>query len=122
MSTSITERRIGAASGPAADGVLEEDVGREADRVVREEGEMVVGVAGRLQRLDPEPARLDAALDDLDAVARDELVVARDVVAVGVGREQVRDRQPFALDHLVQRVERRAAVDEHGRAARLVRQ
>ena len=72
---------------------------------------------GRLERLDAQAARLERALDDLESVPLDELVVADDVVVVRVGRQQVGDRQPFALDGLVKRSERRATVDEHGRAA-----
>ena len=83
---------------------------------------MVVGVPGRLERLDAQAAGLERALDDLEPVALDELVVAGDVVVMRVRRQQVGDRQPLALDGLVQRSERRAAVDEHGRAARLVGQ
>ena len=82
---------------------------------------VVVGVAGRLERLDAEATRLERPLHDLEAVTLDELVVAGDVIGVGVGREQVRDREAVALDRLVQAVERAAAVDEHGRTARLVR-
>ena len=83
---------------------------------------MVVGVPGRLERLDAQAAGLERALDDLEPVALDELVVAGDVVGMRVRRQQVGDRQPFALDDLVQRGERRAAVDEDGRAAGLVGQ
>ena len=39
-----------------------------------------------------------------------------------VRRQQMGDLKTFALDDLVQRVERRAAVDEDGRSARLVRE
>ena len=81
---------------------------------------MVVGVPGRLERLDAQAARLERALDDLEPVPLDELVVADDVVVMRVGRQQVGDLQPLALDGLVQRSERRAAVDEDGRAAGLV--
>ena len=77
---------------------------------------------GRLQRLDRETARLERALDDLDAVALDELGVAGDVVGVRVRRQQVRHVQALALDDLVQRLERRAAVDEDRRPAGLVRE
>ena len=77
---------------------------------------------GSLERLDREAAGLERALDDLDAVALDELGVAGDVVGVRVRREQVRDVQALALDDLVQRLERRAAVDEDGRPAGLVRE
>ena len=41
---------------------------------------MVVGVPGRLERLDAQAAGLERALDDLEPVALDELVVAGDVV------------------------------------------
>ena len=75
-------------------------------RVVDEEGEMVVGVPGRLERLDAQAAGLERALDDLEPVALDELVVAGDVVRVRVRRQQVGDLQPLALDGLVQRLER----------------
>ena len=81
---------------------------------------MVVGVPRRLERLDPQAAGLQRALDDLEPVALDELIVPRDVVGVRVRRQQVGDGQPFALDGLVQRPERSAAVDEDGRSARLV--
>ena len=81
---------------------------------------MVVGVPGRLERLDAKAAGLERPLHDLDPVALDQLLVAGDVVVMRVRRQQVRDRQPFALDDLVQRRERRAAVDEDGRSARLV--
>ena len=77
---------------------------------------------GRLERLDRQPAGLERALDDLDAVALDELRVAGDVVGVRVRRQQVRHVQALALDDLVQRLERRAAVDEDRRAAGLVRE
>ena len=77
---------------------------------------------GRLERLDRQPAGLERALDDLDAVALDELRVAGDVIGVRVRRQQVRHVQALALDDLVQRLERRAAVDEDRRAAGLVRE
>ena len=62
---------------------------------------MVVGVPGRLERLDPQAACLERALDDLEPVALDELVVAGDVVRVRVCRQQVRDGQALPLDDLV---------------------
>ena len=65
-------------------------------------------------------AGLERALDDLEPVPLDELGVAGDVIGMRVRRQQVRDVQPLALDDLVQRLERRAAVDEDGRPARLV--
>ena len=79
--------------------------------------EMIVGVAGSLERLDAEPTCLDRALDDLEPVALHQFVVAGDVIRVGVRRQQVRDLEPLALDGLVQRLERCAAVDEDGRSA-----
>ena len=55
---------------------------------------------------DPEPAR--------------ELVLVLDVIRMAVRAEDVRRREPLALDRLEQRLERRPAVDEHGHAAGLV--
>ena len=78
-------------------------------------------MAWGLERLDRETAGLDRPFDDLEPVALDELLVAGHVVGVRVRREQVRDRESFALDGLVQRLERRAAVDENRRPARFVR-
>ena len=43
-----------------------------------------------------------------------------DVIRVAVGAKDVRRREPLALERLEQRLERRAAVDEHRDAARLV--
>ena len=107
--------------GPAADRVLEQDVAGERDLAVRDERQVVVLVPGRRQRLEAEPARLQRPFDDLEPVALAQLVVAGDVVAVGVGRQQVRHVQPFALDELVERLERRARVDEDGGPAGPVR-
>ena len=107
---------------PAADSVFEEDVGREGDGLVCDEGEVIGRVARRLQGVDRETARLERAFDDLNAVALDELGVAGDVVGVRVRCQQVRDVQALALDDLVQRLERRAAVDEHRRPPGLVRE
>ena len=54
------------------------------------------------------------------AEALDELVVAGDVIRVAVCDEEVRRRDPLALDGGEQRLERRAAVDENGCSSRLV--
>ena len=43
-----------------------------------------------------------------------------DVIRVAVRAQEVRRGEPLALDDLEQRLERRAAVDEHGHPARLV--
>jgi hypothetical protein len=64
--------------------------------------------------LDPQAAGLDGACRDLDAVPLDELVVARDMVGVAVCQKQVGRREPMALNGGDERLERRAAVDEHG--------
>jgi len=64
----------------AADGVLEENVTREAEFAVDDEGEMVRRMAGGRKRLDLQAADLEGARDDLDA----ELVLVLDVIGVGV--------------------------------------
>ena len=80
--TSITERTV---EGPAADGVLEEDVAREEHLAVDDEGEMIVGVAGRRERLNAQPGELQRAGDDLQP----ELALVLDVVRVGVRSQDV---------------------------------
>ena len=80
----------------------------------------VVRVPRCREDLDAQRAGLDRAARHLEPEAPDELVVARDVVGVPVRDEQVRRGQPLALDRLEERLERRAAVHEHRRAARLV--
>ena len=105
---------------PTADGVLEEDVCGERDGVVRDESEVIVGVAGRLESLDAKRTCLEWALDDLEPVPLDEFPVTGDVVRMGVRRQQMRDLESLALDCFVQRLERCAAVDEDGRPARPV--
>ena len=77
-------------------------------------------MAGRLESLDAKRTCLESAFDDLEPVPLDEFPVTGDVIRMGVRREQVRDLEAFALDCLVQRLERRAAVDEDGRPARPV--
>ena len=108
--------------GPTADRVLEEDVRSEGDGVVGDESEVVVGMPRRLERLDAETASLHRPLDDLEPVALDQFGVAGDMIGMRVRRQQVRNVETFALDDLVQRIERRAAVDEDGRSAGLVRE
>ena len=104
----------------AADRVLEEHVAREAGLAVDDEGEVVVLVPRSLQRPDREPTGLEVALHDRDAIAGSNLVVACDVIGIGVGREQMGDRQAVPLDGLEERLERRPAIDEHSRPADLV--
>ena len=66
------------------------------------------------------PAGDEIARDDGDPEPLAELVLVLDVIGVRVRPQQVRRCQPFALDDLEQRPERRAAVDEHGDPAGLV--
>jgi hypothetical protein len=106
--------------GPAADRVTEERVAREADLVVDHERDAVVGVPGRLDRLDAQAARLDRSGEDGDREPARELVLVLDVIRVAVRTQDVRRCEPLALDRLEQRLERRPAVDEHRHAARRV--
>ena len=103
-----------------------------------EEGEHPVGVARRVEALDPQVARLDdVAVDEraLDVLQprglermrehghREPVEVVlelRDVVAVVVGEEDVGDGQAEAVDRLEDRLDRAAGVDQHRVPARAV--
>ena len=104
----------------APDGRSEERVAREAELVVDDECDAVVGVTRRRDRLDAEPSRLDRSRHDRDPEPTGQELLVLDVIRVAVRAKDVRRRQPFALEGLEQRLERRAAVDEQGDAARLV--
>ena len=104
----------------AADRILEEHVAAEAHLVVDDERDAVVGVARQRDRAHDEAAGDEIAGDDGDPEALAELVLVLDVVGVRVRPQEVRRRQPLALDDLEQGPERGAAVDEHGRSARCV--
>ena len=71
---------------------------------------------GQRDRPDVQPSGDEIARDDGDPEALAELGLVLDVVGVGVSAQKVRRRQPLPLDELEQRLERRPAVDEHGRA------
>ena len=100
---------------PAADGVAEERVAGEAQLAVDDERDAVVRVPGRRDRLDPQAAGLDVARHDRDAEALVSSSSCSTWSACAVRPEDVRRRQPLPLDRLEQRLERRAAVDEHAR-------
>ena len=104
----------------AADRVLEQHVSAEAHLVVDDERDAVVGVARQRDRTDGQPAGDEVARDDGDPETVAELILVLHVVGVSVRPQQVRRGQPFALDELEQRLERRTAVDEDGDAARRV--
>jgi hypothetical protein len=72
-------------------------------------------MTGRRDRLDPGRRALG-----LHAVALGELGVARDVIVVRMRRQQAAHVEALALDDLVQRSQRRPAVDEERFAALLV--
>ena len=119
MSTSITDRRISSAGPPpTASRKSVSPVKQRSPTTNETPSSEWPGVAsGSIRR----PPVATGAGRDLEAEALDELVVARDVVGVAVRDEQMRRREPLALDRLEQRLERRAAVDEDGRSAGLVR-
>ena len=114
ISTSITDRRT-VADVAAADRVLEQRVAREETVSVDDERHTVVRVARASQCARRRVRRSRRAALDLDPEPPDELVVARDVVGVAVRQQQVRARvSALPLHDREQRLERRAAVDEHG--------
>ena len=102
------------------DGVLEQRVAGEDHFAVGHERHAVVRVAGRRQRVEAQPTRLDRARDDRAGEPLDELVVSSDMILVTVRGEDVRHGQVVVVDRGEQRLERRARVDEHRRPARLV--
>ena len=105
-------------AGPPPTASLNKRVTREA-QLVDDEGDAVVGMSRRRERLHAKVARLDGARRHLEPIALHELVVAGDVIGVPVRQQQVRRRQPMALDRLDQRLERGTAVHEDGDSALL---
>jgi hypothetical protein len=102
---------------PAADRVLEEDVRRERTVSFDDEREVVGGVPGCLERLDRQPAGLERPLTISTPYRSTSSASPATWSGWRVRRQQVRHVQALALDDLVQRLERRAAVDEDRRAA-----
>ena len=113
----LHHRRAADLRRPTADRVLEQHVAREADLVVDDECDAVVGVARQRDRTGAEAAGDEIAGHDGDAEARAQVVLVLDVIGVRVRPQEVRRRQALALDELEQRAERGTAVDEHRRAA-----
>ncbi len=104
----------------AADRVLEERVAGEDElflaAVPDHEADHVVGVPGRRDRLDLEPAGRQRAHHD----RKPELVLVDDMVAVGVRAQDVRCSQVVLAGEGEERLHRRAGVDEHRGPAGLV--
>ena len=93
----------------AADRILEEQVAGEADVAVDDEREVVVGVAGSRQRLDPQAAASVGPVTTSMPKRLAELVLVLDVVGVRVRAEHGASASAPALDGRQQRLERRAA-------------
>ena len=97
ISRSITDSRTTSAGPPPT--ASRKSVSPEKQRLaVDDEGDAVVGVARGRDRLDPKAARLERPGDDGDAETSTQLVLVLDVVGVAVCAEDVRRRQPLALD------------------------